>query len=85
MQRWWRLMLNVLLAFAGGGLNMGQVIGQSNARAEEPKSRPVTLDNLLGTVLHAALDLPTVRRLPDVPSLLANTLQRAEPFHELFA
>jgi uncharacterized protein (DUF1501 family) len=73
------------LAFAGGGLKMGQVIGESNARAEEPKSRPVTLDNLLGTVLHAAFDVPTVRTLPNVPRIVANTLDRAEPIHELFA
>ena len=73
------------LAFAGGGLKMGQVIGESNARAEEPKSRPVTLDNLLGTVLHAAFDMPTLRTLPNVPRLVANTLDRAEPIHELFA
>lgn len=72
------------LAFAGGGLNMGQVIGQSSRRAEEPKSRPVTLDNLLGTVLHAALDVPMVRTRPDVPQLVANTLERVEPIHELF-
>jgi uncharacterized protein (DUF1501 family) len=73
------------LAFAGGGLKMGQVIGESNARAEEPKSRPVTLDNLLGTVLHAAFDVPTVRTLPNVPRIVTNTLDRAEPIHELFA
>ena len=37
------------LAFAGGGLRMGQVIGRSTARAEEPRSDPVTLDSLLGS------------------------------------
>ena len=73
------------LAFAGGGLKMGQVIGQSSERAEEPKSRPVTLDNLLGTVLHAAFDVPTLRTLPNIPRLVANTLERVEPIHELFA
>ena len=37
------------LAFAGGGLRMGQVIGRSSAKAEEPRSDPVTLDNLCCT------------------------------------
>jgi uncharacterized protein (DUF1501 family) len=72
------------LAFAGGGLTMGQVIGQSSAHADEPKSRPVTLDNLLGTVLHVAFDVPTVRALPDLPQTVANTLDRVERIHELF-
>jgi hypothetical protein len=42
------------LALAGGGLKMGQVIGESNARAEIPKSRPITPADLMATVLHAA-------------------------------
>ena len=29
------------LAFAGGGLKMGQVVGESNAKAEVPKSKPI--------------------------------------------
>jgi hypothetical protein len=40
------------LALAGGGLRMGQVIGESNARAEVPKSRPVSPQDLMATVFH---------------------------------
>lgn len=40
------------LALAGGGLKMGQVVGESSARAEVPKSTPITPQDLLATVLH---------------------------------
>ena len=55
------------LAFAGGGLKMGQVIGQSNAKAEEPHGDPVTPENLLATVLHTLFDVPALRARPDLP------------------
>jgi hypothetical protein len=38
---------------AGGGLRMGQAVGESDARAAYPKSRPVTPGDLFATVLHA--------------------------------
>src|SRR5206468_185050 len=40
------------LALAGGGLKMGQVIGESSARAEIPKSRPISPQDLMATVFH---------------------------------
>ncbi len=39
------------LALAGGGLRMGQVIGESSAKAETPKSTPITPQDLAATVL----------------------------------
>jgi hypothetical protein len=38
------------LALAGGGLRMGQVVGESNARAEVPRTRPITPQDLMATV-----------------------------------
>jgi hypothetical protein len=38
------------LAFALGGLNHGQIIGRSNARAEVPVTRPITPADLRATV-----------------------------------
>jgi hypothetical protein len=38
------------LALAGGGLKMGQTIGESNARAEVPKTTPITPQDLMATV-----------------------------------
>ncbi len=40
------------LALAGGGLRMGQVIGESTAKAEVPKSRPISPQDLMATVFH---------------------------------
>ncbi len=38
------------LALAGGGLKMGQVVGESNANAEVPKSAPIGPQDLMATV-----------------------------------
>jgi hypothetical protein len=40
------------LALAGGGLRMGQVIGESTAKAEVPKTRPISPQDLMATVFH---------------------------------
>jgi hypothetical protein len=40
------------LAFAGGGLRMGQVVGESNSRAEVPRTTPITPQDLMATVFH---------------------------------
>jgi uncharacterized protein (DUF1501 family) len=38
------------LALSGGGLRMGQVIGESSAKAEVPKTRPISPQDLMATV-----------------------------------
>jgi hypothetical protein len=40
------------LALAGGGLKMGQVVGESNSRAEVPKTTPISPQDLMATVFH---------------------------------
>lgn len=40
------------LALAGGGLRMGQVVGESTSKAEEPKTAPVTPKDLMATIFH---------------------------------
>ena len=40
------------LALAGGGLRMGQVVGESSAKAEVPKTTPITPQDLMATVFH---------------------------------
>ncbi|MBI2826416.1 MAG: DUF1501 domain-containing protein [Planctomycetia bacterium] len=40
------------LAFACGGLRTGQVIGESSAKAEVPKNRPISPQDLMATVFH---------------------------------
>jgi uncharacterized protein (DUF1501 family) len=45
------------LALAGGGLKMGQVVGESTAKAEVPKTTPISPQDLMATVFHV-LGLP---------------------------
>lgn len=40
------------LALAGGGLKMGQVVGESSAKAELPKTSPIAPKELMATVFH---------------------------------
>ncbi|HEY3967180.1 MAG TPA: DUF1501 domain-containing protein [Planctomycetaceae bacterium] len=40
------------LALAGGGLKMGQVIGESSSKAELPKSTPIHPKELMATIFH---------------------------------
>lgn len=71
------------LAFAGGGLRMGQIIGQSTARAEEPRSNPVRLENLLATVLHTQFDLSALRLRPGIPRSILSAVDAGKPVAEL--
>jgi hypothetical protein len=54
------------LLLTGGGLKMGQVIGQSNRDAGEPSSDPVRIPNLIGTILHTLFDVGKLRITPGV-------------------
>ncbi|HQR42891.1 MAG TPA: DUF1501 domain-containing protein, partial [Gemmatales bacterium] len=40
------------LALAGGGLQLGQAFGESSAKAEYPRSKPVSPQDLMATVCH---------------------------------
>lgn len=40
------------LALAGGGLRMGQVVGESAPKVDVPKSSPITPQDLMATVFH---------------------------------
>ena len=42
---------------SGGGMTTGQVIGQTNSKGEEPKTRPLTPNDLWATVYrHLGID-----------------------------
>jgi uncharacterized protein (DUF1501 family) len=71
------------LAFAGGGLARGQIIGQSTKRNDAPATDPIRPANLLSTVLHALFDVGQMRLDPGVPRELAR-LAEAPPIAELF-
>lgn len=63
------------LFLAGGGLNVGQVIGRSARTGGEPNSDPVRIKNVLSTVLHTLFDVGQLRVTRGVPREI---LQMAE-------
>jgi hypothetical protein len=70
------------LALFGGGLKMGQVIGQSDRQASEPATSPFGPENLFATILHVLFDIGTLRldtRLPQEITRLADEHPPIEP------
>ena len=71
------------LAFVGGGLPMGQVIGRSDRTASVPSGDTVSSSNVLATVMGSLLDLGRVRLLPGIPSDIARALNDSRPIPQL--
>jgi uncharacterized protein (DUF1501 family) len=70
------------LALAGGGLRMGQVVGESTAKAEVPKSRPVSPQDLMATLFHVlGLDLKLQFVHPGGRPI--NMIENGRPIEEL--
>jgi hypothetical protein len=67
------------LLITGGGLNMGQVIGQSTRDAGEAASTPVKIPELISTVLHSVFDIGQLRLMPGVPRELTQQLINVAP------
>lgn len=72
------------LAFAGGGLTMGQVIGQSGRKADVPVSTPIAPSHILGTVLNTLFDVGKLRLDASLPADVLRLATQTEPIHELF-
>jgi Protein of unknown function (DUF1501) len=71
------------LLLYGGGLKMGQVIGQSTRDAGEPQSEPYNMENLLATVMHNLLDIGQVRLMTGLPQDLLRAITTPEPIKGL--
>lgn len=67
------------LLMAGGGLKMGQVVGQSTRDAAEPLTEPVTIAHLVSTVLHTLLDVGQLRVARGVPREVLRAVTDTEP------
>jgi uncharacterized protein (DUF1501 family) len=67
------------LLLAGGGLNVGQVIGQSNKDGGEPQSDPIRIRNLIATIMQTLFDIGELRLFPGVPREVAQTMTSWEP------
>ncbi len=71
------------LLLYGGGLKMGRVIGQSSRDGGEPSSDPVTMKDLLATIMHTLLDIGQVRLLPGIPQRVVEAMTKGEPIRGL--
>ena len=67
------------LAFAGGGLKMGQVIGQAARKNDVPLSDPLTTSHLLGTVIHTLFDVAALRLARGVPREVMSLVENSGP------
>jgi len=67
---------------AGGGLKVGQVVGASDAKAEQVKGRPITPAMMLTTLYHV-LGIDPVTTLPDHNGRPIYLLDEREPIAEL--
>lgn len=65
------------LLVSGGGLRMGQVVGQSNRTAAEPQTAPVRIPNLVATVMHSLMDVGQVRLVRGMPADVLNAATAA--------
>lgn len=70
------------LAFAGGGLKMGQAVGESNAKAEVPKSTPITPQDMMATIFHV-LGLPQDLHFKDGTGRPVPMVDGGKPIAEL--
>jgi hypothetical protein len=70
------------LALSGGGLKMGQVIGESTAKVEVPKSRPISPQDLMATVFHV-LGMPKDLHYKDPAGRPTPMIDGGKPIAEL--
>jgi hypothetical protein len=68
--------------FAGGGLRVGQVVGETDSKAERPRNRAVGAQNVLGTLYHA-LGIDPATTVPDFSGRPMRLLDDGEPISEL--
>src|SRR5262245_57927081 len=66
----------------GGGLRMGQVIGETDSRAERSKSGNISFQNIVSTIYHV-LGVDPSTKLPDFNGRPQYLLEDPEPIQEL--
>jgi len=72
-----------MLAFAGGGLKVGQVVGRSDRNNGEPATDPFAPQMMMATILHTLLDVGQLRVARGLPRELMSVVEKAQPIREL--
>lgn len=73
------------LLVAGGGLKMGQVVGQSDRYAARAVAEEYRARHLLGTILHSMFDLGRLRLEPQVPREIIRIADESAPIGPLLS
>jgi hypothetical protein len=76
----WPMVMSALVA--GGGLKMGQAVGDSTARGERPKDRPYSVQQVLAT-LYRAIGIDPAQTFRDGTGRPMYVLDDREPVREL--
>jgi hypothetical protein len=76
----WAPAMSALLA--GGGLRMGQAVGSTSARGEQPRERPCTVSQVLAT-LYRAIGIDPAMTFPNASGRPVHVLEDREPIREL--
>lgn len=71
------------LLLAGGGLHMGQVIGESDHQAAEPATEAFGPENLLGTIMRTLFDVGELRVADKLPEPLVAFISDSKPIRGL--
>jgi len=71
------------LAFAGGGLKSGTVVGASDKKVSVPAADPVTSENLRATIMRTLFDIGELRIARGIPSQILKTVTDGEPIRQL--
>ena len=67
------------LMVSGGGLPMGQVIGQSARNADVPQTTPIDNKHLIATIMHTLFDVSELRIAQGVPPEIARVAGEWKP------
>ena len=73
------------LLFFGGGLKMGQVVGQSDSQATRAQTRPYRPEHLMSTIMHTLFDVGQLRTGGGIPGNLQKVITDGEPIEELMS
>lgn len=71
------------LMIYGGGLQMGQVIGRSAPDGGEPADHPITIPDLVATIMHTLIDPGQARLIDGMPASLLTLLGKGTPIRGL--
>jgi uncharacterized protein (DUF1501 family) len=71
------------LVFAGGGLQMGQVIGASDRNVSVPATDPISVSDVMATIMHTLFDIGTLRVVRGLPTNIVRAVEAGQPIPQL--